>query len=359
MSNPNQREDVAPTTALVALFLISATLTTVVLRHVLPGGGSRELVDVKLERFAQTQDEYTVLFLGSSRVHRGFVPSLFDQRTSELGFPTRSFNFGAPGSRAFEVRDLLARIRELGPRQLDFVFVDPEGTSVLRDTRNHRARQVIEWHDPATTLLISEHLWSLDLPTSQKLEALTPHWQSCLYNVANIGAAQLWVDIALGSPRTDEVWLEMTGAQLDGYAPLGEDSEDLGRRGQRFQAKRRASYLEQLETFQEQPLDTTPPSDFALSIFEDIERRVAALDATAIFVAQPAMYHQEDLIAAARLGHIDHLLRYDEPLRFPDLYDPDHRYDETHLNDEGARLFTELLATEFVARVRAGEFRAR
>jgi hypothetical protein len=90
--------------ALVALFAASATLTTLALRRLLPGGGAAELVDAKLARFTERKDELTVVFLGSSRVHRGFVPQVFDARTAAAGVATRSFNLGAPGSRAFESR---------------------------------------------------------------------------------------------------------------------------------------------------------------------------------------------------------------------------------------------------------------
>jgi hypothetical protein len=359
MASPGDRGSRTRAWALVALFLATAGVVTLSLRRSLPGGGAEELVDAKLERFEEIRDECTVLFLGSSRVHRGFVPEVFDRAMAERGLATRSFNFGAPGSRAFEVRHVLERVVELEPRSVAFVFVDPEGIAVLRDERNHLARQVIDWHDPEATLLLSRFIADMEMPPRAKLDALLPHWQSCAYNLANIGRSQRWIDASLGTLRTPERLKNMLGAGLDGYAPLGVEGEELSRRGERFQKKRRDAYLAELEAFKSLEIREGPPSEFALKLYGDIVERVEALGATPIFVTQPALYLQDDLIRAAERGEVRQLVRFDSPVRFPELYDPDHRYDATHLNDEGARIFTEMLAREFAARIERGELRAR
>jgi len=68
---------------------------------------------------------------------------------------------------------------------------------------------------------------------------------------------------------------------------------------------------------------------------------------------------EDNLVKAATTGELPPLLRFDDAERFADLYAPERRYDETHLNDEGARLFTEKLADEFIARVKRGELAPR
>jgi hypothetical protein len=344
--------------SLVTLFLASFVVTTLALREWLPHGGARELVDAKLARFAHEKDAYTVVFAGSSRVHRGFVPEVFEARTSAAGVATRAFNFGAPGSRAFEVEHLLARIGELEPRSLDFVFVDPEGIALLREERNFLARQVIEWHDPQATLRLSRWIANAGVEGGALLAALAPHWKSCAYNVFNIGRSQRLVDAALGELRTPEIERELVGPRLDGYAPLGEDEDALGRRGQRFQ-RRRERYLAQVEEYRALRVSDGPADPLALEMYGRIRARIEELGATAVFVTQPALYLQDDLVKAAASGDVPVLLRFDDATLHADLYAPERRYDETHLNDEGARLFTEKLADEFVARVRSGELRAR
>src|SRR5262245_33125698 len=142
----------------VALCLLAAVLASVALRRVLPGGSGLERDEIKLDHFRTHKDEYTLLFFGSSRTHRGFVPSLFDARTKERGLETHSFNFGMPGASAVDAQHMLARVAQTAPGHVDYVFVDPERLNVAVDTRNSRARSVIDWHEPRITWLITRYV---------------------------------------------------------------------------------------------------------------------------------------------------------------------------------------------------------
>jgi hypothetical protein len=41
-------------------------------------------------------------------------------------------------------------------------------------------------------------------------------------------------------------------------------------------------------------------------------------------------------------------LNFMDPVRYPELYSPEHRYDSRHLNREGATLYSDLLARELI-----------
>jgi hypothetical protein len=47
--------------------------------------------------------------------------------------------------------------------------------------------------------------------------------------------------------------------------------------------------------------------------------------------------------------------RYNHPSRYPELYEASRRYDDTHLNHEGAILFTDLLAARFAEHSKAAD----
>ena len=345
------------TTALVVLFALAFVATTFVLRRVLPGGTGLERNEIKLDRFRERADETSVLFFGSSRTHRGFVPSLFDQRMHERGVETHSFNFGVPGALAVDTQHLLARVVELAPPGIDYVFVDPERLSIAVDTRNNLARSVIDWHEPRITALITRYVLNEPLSRAEQLALLDEHWRCCLYNVTNVGRGLRWVDGALGVAPSGEKIAEQLGPLGDGYAPQLTEGEEVGARGGRIGAKLLPKYLEALEHARHEQLSEGPPDPFALELFALISERVEALGAVPVFVIQPALDLQHDLIKAAQRGDVKHLLRFDGPDRYPELYAPENRFNNEHLNDDGARLFTELLAREFAAALERGEFR--
>lgn len=341
------RGRLARSAALVALSVASFAIACALLRPLLPGGGGLERTETKLAHYAGRSDEFDTLFLGSSRTFRGFDPEVFDRVASELGVPTRSFNFGIPGNRAVEIQHLLGRIVALEPGGVRFVLVDPEGLSAMPDTRNIRARSVIDWHDPGTTAIVTKYVLESDRGARDKTRLLYFHWSSCALNLTNVGSGVGWLDPWLGRAPAAEFVLETVGERGDGYTPLGEEGSELGRRGRRFKSKRVDEYLARLEEFRaEAPLEGEP-SAAAVALYERIERRASELGATTIFVTQPALYLQHDLIRAHRGGAVRRLLRYDDPDLHPDLYAPENRYDDTHLNEAGARLFTERLARDF------------
>ena len=104
-------------------------------------------------------------------------------------------------------------------------------------------------------------------------------------------------------------------------------------------------------------VDDEPVADQASVFFTRLARTVEGLGATPIFVTQPALNRQVDLVKAHREGLVDHLLRYDDPddERIAPLYAPENRWDKFHLAESGATIFTELLANDFAELVRGLE----
>jgi hypothetical protein len=374
-STPEARPRRAPRSAALALLFAAAfAATTYALRGALPGGGGhrRETrhdeererergepegnrTEIKLEHFRRHGDQYTALFLGSSRTFRGFVPEVFDRGMRERGIESRSFNFGVPGARAVEVLHLLGRIAACEPRGVELVLVDPEGLSVLIDERNFKARSVIDWHDPPTTALIAAYVLEADRGRGDERELWARHWIACAYNVTNVGRGLAWVDGWLGIAPDPELVAQTLGPRLDGYVAQGEESGELAPRARRFQQKKLQDYLRQVDEFRAAELSSDPPAPAALELFRRIEARVRALGAAPVFVAQPGLYLQEDLIHAAERGDVATLLRFDGPDRYPELYAVENRFDANHLNDAGARVFTELLARAVADAIERGE----
>src|SRR5213078_5314247 len=80
----------------VALCAAAFVCTCLVLHAFLPPPNSGD-VSSKLRFFATHKDEFDTIFVGSSRIHNGVAPSIFDQVLAENGIPSRTFNFGGSG----------------------------------------------------------------------------------------------------------------------------------------------------------------------------------------------------------------------------------------------------------------------
>lgn len=350
MSEPRARLGAVATAWL--LFAAAFVAVTVLVRRMAPHGSGLERMDVKLDHYASRADEYSAVFLGSSRTMRGFVPELFDARVAEHGLALRSFNLGVPGARVTELIYLLERMRELRPKQLRYVFVDPEDFEQIHDTRNVLAQSGIIWHDPATTWLVTQHLLETDFGGARRDAILFDHWRACAFNALNVGRTARWVNAALGR-RVDPTFVaDSLGARGDGHTALFDEQETLARRRRRFE-RGRAEYEGLVERYREQ----TPPPGSAPAQFSALVARIQALvrelGATPVFVIQPALTRQWDLIKIAQAGELELLLRYDDPALHPELFAHESRFDALHLNDDGAALFTRRLADDFAVWARA------
>lgn len=314
-----------------------------IVRGLAPHGSGLERMDVKLDAFARRKDEFSVVFLGSSRTVRGFVPSQFDARLAERGGDVRSFNLGVAGARLPEMLYLLERVAELAPAKLEYVLVDPEDFELVHDTRNSLAQAGILWHDAATTWPVAQALLSSE--RADKLPVLVDHGEAFALNTLNVGRTARWVNAALGLRPDAQLVAQTLGARGDGHTALYDDQETLRSRRRRFE-RNRDEYERMVANYgaESRPERDAPPQ--FVHLLKRFEQRVRELGATPIFVIQPALTRQWDLVQAAESGAIGPLLRYDDPERHPELFAHASRFDSLHLNDVGAAIFTRLLADD-------------
>jgi hypothetical protein len=344
MNEPRPPARPAAVAAAWLCFAAAFALVAGLVRAFAPHGSGLERMDVKLDAFAQRKDEFELVFLGSSRAVRGFVPSQFDAELAAQGFETRSFNLGFAGARVTEMLFVLERLVELAPRKLRYVLIDPEDFGQIHDTRNALAQAGILWHDASTTWLAARHVLASE--RENKFEVLRDHTRACALNTLNVGRTARWVNALLGRKPGEALVAETLGERRDGHTALFDDQDTLLRRRRRFE-RGRAEYERMVAGYREIVRPDREPAPEFLELLGRVEALVRELGAEPLFVIQPALARQWDLIAAAELGAVDTLLRYDDPDRDAALFAHENRFDSLHLNDAGAALFTRRLADDF------------
>lgn len=371
----------------LALALGSFALAAGGVRSALPAPDDSDL-DVKLERYAEVADRVDTVFIGSSVVHRQVDPVLFDAETARLGSPTTSFNLGARMMSTLEaghaLREVLARDRGalrrvfLECRHMGALTADggdepagedeEPGEDLGRDRAGVTVRKV-SWHDGPATLAALRLVLESDRPKRRKLELLVLHVESFLMRFANVG----WGKASLGprwlaarrSARLRDVVL---GPRGDGFASLDWALEqekrdrvaaerhgaepppaDLLERKLGF-AVRHARFLGRVSQI---GTERAPPAtEGERRVFRDLVEtaRRAGLEvvfftnADVINPRQDVANRGERLRALQREGIVPRLLDLGDPERFPELYDPELRFDWSHLDVHGARMYTRLLA---------------
>ncbi len=339
----------------VALFAGGLALGCAAIGRMLPPPNVPQVKE-KIEWFRAHRDEYTAIFLGTSRVRRHIIPSLFDQLAAEKGMEMRSFNLGVDTLMAPEDGYVLDLALATRPPKLRYVFIE---LSFFRANFLGQAPDTIRaayWHDWERTRTVWDHLIDQDLrrikpPKKRKKNRtsktwlaemsewaalVTQHGRLFLQRATNLGrVAALWPTAA--GLRTPTNPLGPLGPGLDGFIP---SSNDLVIRGAAL-----AAYEEELAKLKtgkprERIMDPVPQAN--------LERLVARIRRHG---AEPILF-----IAPSQSGYTNQprrevapLLDFSDPLRWPELFDPRYRADAGHLNTAGAEIFTRALVDRFFA----------
>lgn len=288
------------------------------------------VVTPKLDYFSKHSDSYNAVFVGSSRICHGISPAIFDEAMRAQGFDIKSFNFGVDGMFPPESFAVLERLLAVRSSKLKWVFI--ELTPIHPGTHGNKSLRASWWHDYTQTQ------WELRYAVDNfRLHHLVPvtnqlyeHLQLFALNHLNLGHG---VNLL-----TPEYKAEPFGAQEAGFLPLA---------GTHFKsAKQSKEYKIDIEKMTH-PLKPHDPDSASIAAFENLAGVIEQHGLTPIFVIPPTAYGAEDFLAAQPIPHST--FAFADPVKFPQLYQVNRRYDCDHLNRTGAEEFTRMLASEFGA----------
>lgn len=331
----------------IAIIVIGSLLISNFTYSEFPSG--HPIIATKFNYFAEHKQEYNVIFLGSSRTYRQIIPSLFDQSMGEKGYKIKSFNFGIPSLYLPEAHFYLQRILELKPNNVKWIFVEYIDRITVVPEHKHTEREKY-WHTPKQTFLLSQAVWNSSSNLLNKLEIIYRHLSVSVHRMFRTGKGVKLIDVIIHGNRLSQktnIERSLLGDLYDGYFPLDDEKSDNMK-------QRRVKFLDNLDQYNiaveslslerknYQP-SKIKPSYFPLWIAQKIE----FFQANPIFIVPPSRSFRKDLIDMKQNEYISTLFDFNDPINYPDLYKTDYRFDKGHLNEKGAKIYTELIANKF------------
>ena len=343
----------------LALAGLGFALGSALVRAFVPAAEGGAL-DLKLAYLRVHVEEYDALFLGSSRVHEGVVPRVFDDELARAGLACRSFNAGAGGLHPFEQDWALQRVLALAPRRLRWIFLEigpvahtAAGADPLDDPWLDTARGA-QWHTLRETALVLAAVWRAPLGPLRRLELARKHLE--LFGARSSGLARgpdalarvgrdhlALAERTFASRRWSEGFkdLEAFPEVTDGRRELLADPAALRARVARIPAENRRAVR---------------TAELPLELFRAAERGARARGIELVWFTMPGIEGVPEALRLAEAGELPTLLHFDDPERYPELFEPEQRYDEGHLDRSGAERLSRALAQAFLMHVdtRAG-----
>jgi len=296
--------------------------------------------------------DFDLVFVGNSRIYRGIVPAEFDARLAEHGLSVRSFNLGMPGMRAFEA-DLAVRylVREAG-HHLKTVVIGPGDFSPKILDWEKGTRRTTAWHTGSQTAAVLGSTWELELPASERADLARRHLGYFLRREANHGEGARMLVSWIGDSRLTEA--EETLIRRDaGFQGLdGLTNPVIVDRRRRFEAGR-AAFSRQVERNAARRRGFAAPVRRSLATLVRLGQAVRSGGPEPVLLYGPGRGHYAR-VTAEQAGGLP-FLSFDDPSRYPELFDPDLRFDSSHLSRAGASVYTRLLADAMVPVLAAQE----
>lgn len=301
----------------------------------------------KREHFAAQAPSYQMGFIGSSRVFRSFVPSVFDTEMKARGQAVRSFNLGLDGAWPPES---FYRVREVlrSGVKLRWLFVELLPINPRIADQNAQTLRTISWHDGYHTRLAWQEVWnSRTFDRSEKWRWTALHGALFCKRLSQVSRGAAWLEPVLSPPQAKAQKKE----KGDASKQLVADGFEPGPNTPMPPATLKA-YQGELGAYRARRSEVPLPGHLRWEIAA-LVAEIRQTGAIPVFVITPNPGNPENFSDLRGQGIEAELISFKNPEKYAALFDPSARYDGPHLNEHGAREFSRLLAEEFAARLPA------
>ena len=298
-------------------------------------------LEEKVEYFRRHKDDYNVLFIGNSMVLRHLIPKDFDQYVSGEGVPVKSYNLGFSGANFYEIKDTLQRIKKMKPAHLKWVFLEMSFNKGLY----YKNGEVRNWHLYRIKNILKSFVYFQSSARSeslgQKVIMMIYHFKMFLLKYSNHGLLSLYIRKEMEFPGDFNYLSEAQGfiAADQRKIHIGEKDRELEFHGEE------SVYLKDSEN----KIYESKLSYADWVIIHELVESVHEIGAVPIVFESPTAFKQSRYLKADDAdGHVFWLESYQNFEKYPEFFDVTHRYDQSHLRESGARIFTRVVARDFL-----------
>ena len=288
----------------------------------------------KWHHLSEYGGQYSLVFIGSSRVANHFIPEQFDAAMRQQGHEVKSFNFGQGGMYPPESLYVLRKMLEHTPTKPRWVLIDITQFTIGVKGSEDSERE-IRWHDFHHTWLTLGYLWSAPpddkTPTIKKLDSTAYHLSQCAERTLGIGRLQEELRARLELVKAKKPAAIKDGGFV-GLKPRAMSEEQIG------------FFKSGLAILNRPSVQTEMRKQYRDELIE-IAAFVRKHGAVPVFVDAPFNSPTRSFKDWPPDGVTQ--FSYSNPAAYPSLFQQEQRYDASHLDEDGAKEFTRIFATEF------------
>jgi len=300
--------------------------------------GNEGLVS-KMNKLEVDNFNYDTYFVGSSRVYRHIIPSLFDSLNQGS---TRSFNLGYLATRPPELYYFLDRFIDKCNEKTKYIFVElgmmQNLTDINRGTLRSKYCLDYEQHTAAVSACMS----------NKRYETAWNYTLSYLSRLARMG-------MIVKSFTFDDTsdYMASVGERKDGYYGLEDEMKDAGSSDSTF-IKRLAHFYADTTSLTKRYESTlkeykTGKSAFnpAPSNLRQLHQLIQQAEDKGIRLIVIRSPRNPGFLSLYNALDTENKLDMCDPIKYPEFYETKYSFDVGHFNATGAKLFTRALVADF------------
>ncbi len=283
-------------------------------------------------------------FIGSSNTLRHIIPNLFNELIEKDS--SYAFNLGVDGALPPKTFHIIENLIE-EQSKIDYIFLEINGFDYLPEHYFIPTRR--KYYYKLSELWRSyRYLWSGNFRLKVKLGMTAKYMIAYLENAFKIGIRTDFIKFINGK---NVYGYSFVGKNKDGYYPL----DDIHTKDERMK-KRLPIYLEQLKKdFSAiynniETINKVPYNEYLQELLLEQLALAKKKDIEIIFLLNPVKceFHEvADMVALFYSLPESNRIDMANPFDFPEFYQLENRWDEGHLNAEGAKNYTRKLAEAF------------
>lgn len=317
------------------------------------------VISAKLAWLEEHEDEYNVIFLGSSRTHHQVLPDTFDSEMAKGGQEVRSFNLGAGGMRPPEDTYVLEKLlsRRTKPLRLVVVECNPVRlrlTPQLRDTV-----RAVYWHDNTRMGAIicsvffndpKKRTWEKRFQkTAEVWPDFSEHIGYWVSRNSNLGRGHELLTEWAGVGQSPMLPAADNAGRLDGFQPYPQ-AEPMN--AEKYAAQI-AKYEKELSEMRANPAKWNADDMVSLEELRTKRRFIERTGARMVLVIPP--YIGGHLFRPNLAAGVLPVLDFSSYEKYPELFTYEHRADVGNTNMRGSQIYTRLLARELLVSLQKEE----
>ena len=270
----------------------------------------------------------SVLFVGPSYVDDQVYPEAFNREADRIGYDARACKFGTSGLRGFELRNVIDRVLRHGWPRLELVVIDITlGDSIGFEPANWLNPRVVEWHTFDSVPWLFDYYERARARKGEKPPFLS-HAKHVFAHYSQIGRG-------VEALRSFEL--------LERLRPAAEPTRRQRRpRKERVRGVAYERHLERMIAARKSRGPKYGKSAWAL----ELRSLVRQHGKEAYFLIAPVLYSPRIPRSSRRDADRLVVLDFNDPIRFPELYEEGVRGNTSHLRGDGSTRYSELLANE-------------